>query len=151
MANVAFNVAKGRAVELHKRVNDNDPSTSGLILVPIETSGIVADATMIDYATLADLLAGASNEQTTMGRKVFTDSDVGALTTNNTDNRNEAALPTVTYALASGNPISAFVVCYAPDTGGADSTFIPLQKFDFVYTPSGIDLVFAAGDYYRAS
>jgi hypothetical protein len=151
MANLVFNIAKGRVAELHERVNNNDPSTSGLILVPIETSGIVADATMVDYDTLALLLAGASNEQTTMGRKTFTDADLAAITTNDTSDRNECALPTVTYTAASGNAISAFVLCYAPDTAGADSTLIPMTKFDFVYTPSGIDLVFAAGDYFRAS
>jgi hypothetical protein len=151
MANVVFNIAKGRVAELHERVNNNDPSTSGLILVPIETSGIVSDATMIDYDTLDALLAGASNEQTTMGRKTFTDASLAAFTANDTSDRSECALPTVAYTAASGNAISAFVLCYAPDTAGADSTFIPLTKFDFVYTPSGIDLVFAAGDYFRAS
>jgi hypothetical protein len=152
MANVVFNIAKGRVAELHERVNNNDPTNSALILVPLETTGLVSDATLIDYDTLDALLAGASNEQTTMGRKTFTDADLAAFTANDTSDRSECALPTVTYTAASGNAISKFLICYDGDTtGGTDANIIPLVAFDFVYTPSGIDLVFAAGDYFRAS
>ena len=35
MANIVFNIAKGRVVELYNRVENNDPANSALILVPI--------------------------------------------------------------------------------------------------------------------
>ena len=46
MANIVFNIAKGRVAELYGRVEGNDPSTSALILIPIETSGLESDATL---------------------------------------------------------------------------------------------------------
>ena len=55
MANIVFNIAKGRVVEYYNRVKSNDPANSALILVPIETSGLEADSTLIDVDTLAAL------------------------------------------------------------------------------------------------
>jgi hypothetical protein len=153
MANVVFNVAKGRVVELYNRVKSNDPANSALILVPLETSGLVADATMIDYDDLATLLAGATNEQTTMGRKTLTDSDLAALPApDDTNDRYDISLPTVTWTAATGNAISKILVCYDSDTtGGADSAIIPLTLFDFAQTPSGADIQMVSGVFFRAS
>ena len=53
MANIVFNIAKGRIVEYYNRVKSNDPTNAALILVPIETSGLESDATLIDADTLA--------------------------------------------------------------------------------------------------
>ena len=53
MANIVFNIAKGRVAELYDRVKSNDPANSAIILVPIETSGLESDATLIDADTLA--------------------------------------------------------------------------------------------------
>jgi hypothetical protein len=53
MANIVFNIAKGRIVEFYNRVKGDDPANSALILVPIETSGLEADATLIDKDDLA--------------------------------------------------------------------------------------------------
>ena len=47
--------------------------------MPIETAGLEADATLIDVDTLTALLAGTTNEQTTMGRKTLTDADLVAI------------------------------------------------------------------------
>ncbi|MFN7883014.1 MAG: hypothetical protein ACK5PF_08385, partial [bacterium] len=69
MANIVFNIAKGRVVELYNRVKSNDPANSALSLGPIDTSGLDSDATRIDVDTLAAWRAGTPNEQTTMGRK----------------------------------------------------------------------------------
>ena len=55
MANIVFNIAKGRVAELYNRVKSNDPTNSAIILVPIETSGLESDATLIDVDTLAAL------------------------------------------------------------------------------------------------
>lgn len=153
MANIVFNIAKGRVVELYNRVENNDPANSALILVPIETSGLESDATLIDADTLAALLAGTTNEQTTMGRKVLTDADLAALPTpDDTNDRYEVSLPTVTWTAATGNAISKIAVCYDPDTtGGTDANIIPLTMFDFVQTPSGGDIQMTGGAFFRAS
>jgi hypothetical protein len=106
MANIVFNIAKGRVVEYYNRVENNDPSTSALILIPIETSGLESDATLIDKDDVSALLSGATNEQTTMGRKTLTDSDLAALPApDDTNDRYDVSLPTVTWTAASGNAI----------------------------------------------
>lgn len=153
MASIVFNIAKGRVKELYNRVKSNDPANSALILVPIETSGLESDATLIDKDDLAAVLSGATNEQTTMGRKTLTDSDLAALSApDDTNDRNECDLPTVTWTAASGNAISKILVCYDSDTtGGADSAILPLTLFDAVATPDGNDLQLTGGTFYRAS
>ena len=153
MSNIVFNIAKGRIIELYNRVKSNDPANSALILVPIETSGLEADSTLIDVDTLTALVAGATNEQTTMGRKTLTDSDLASLPApDDTNDRYEVSLPTVTWAAASGNAISKIAVCYDADTtGGTDANIIPLTMFDFAQTPSGADIQMTGGVFYRAS
>lgn len=153
MANIVFNIAKGRVVEYYNRVKSNDPSTSALILVPIETSGLESDATLIDADTLADLLSGTTNEQTTMGRKTLTDSELAALPAPDDGNdRYDVSLPSVTWTAASGNAISKIAVCYDADTGaGTDANIVPLTMFDAVATPDGNDIVLNTGVFFRAS
>lgn len=153
MANIVFNIAKGRVIEYYNRVKSNDPTNSALILVPIETSGLEADSTLIDVDTLAALLAGATNEQTTMGRKTLTDSDLASLPSpTDASDYYEVSLPTVTWTAASGNAISKIAVCYDSDTtGGTDSNIIPLCMFDFAVTPSGADVQMTTGAFFRAS
>jgi hypothetical protein len=153
MANIVFNIAKGKVAAYYDRVEGNDPANSALVLVPIETSGLEADATLIDADTLAAVLAGATNEQTTMGRKVLTDSDLAAVPApDDTNDRNERSLPTTTWTAATGNAISKILVCYDPDTtGGTDADLVPLTMFDFAQTPSGADIQMTGGTFFRAS
>lgn len=153
MANIVFNIAKGRVVEYYNRVEGNDPTTAAFILVPIETTGLESDATLIDVDTLTALLAGTTNEQTTMGRKTLTDADLAALPAPNDGSDNyEVSLPTVTWTAATGNAISKIVVCYDSDTtAGTDANIIPLTMFDFAQTPSGADIQMTTGIFFRAS
>lgn len=153
MANIVFNIAKGRVAELYNRVKSNDPTNSAIILVPIETSGLESDATLIDVDTLAALIAGTTNEQTTMGRKTLTDADLAAFPApDDTNDRMDLSLPTVTWTAASGNAISKIAVCYDSDTtAGTDTNIVPLTMFDFVQTPSGADIQMTTGVFYRAS
>jgi hypothetical protein len=153
MANIVFNIAKGRITELYNRVENNDPANSALILVPIETTGLESDATLIDADTLAAVLAGTTNEQTTMGRKTLTDADLAAVPApDDTNDRYEVSLPTTTWTAASGNAISKILVCYDSDTtAGTDSNIIPLTMFDFAQTPSGADIQMTGGAFFRAS
>lgn len=153
MANIVFNIAKGRVVELYNRVESNDPANAALILVPLETSGLESDAALIDADSLDALLSGATNEQTTMGRKTLTDSELAALPSpDDANDRYDIDLPDVTWASASGNPISKIVVCYDGDTtAGDDTNIIPLTMFDFVVTPSGADIQMIGGTFFRAA
>ena len=153
MANIVFNIAKGRIVELYSRVENNDPANAALILIPIETAGLETDAVLMDKDTLTDVLAGATNEQTTMGRKTLTDVELAAVPApDDVNDRYEISLPTVTWAAAAGNAISKVVVAYDSDTtGGTDAGIVPLTMFDLVATPSGLDIQLTGAVFHRAA
>jgi hypothetical protein len=86
-----------------------------------------------------------------MGRKTVTAANI-TLTVDDTNNRLDVDMADITWTAATGNAISALIVCYNP-TAGADSTLIPLTKHDFVVTPDGSDItaqINTAG-FYRAA
>lgn len=159
MADLVFNIAKGRVVEYYNRVKGNDPAASALVIVAIKTTGIEADGTLQDYDDLAALLAAANDEATNAGyaRKVLTDADLAALPApDDTNNRYDITIPNQTWTgvAAVGGAWSALLVCYDADTAaGTDANIIPLTKHDFVVTPDGSDIVaqIAAAGFFRAS
>ncbi|MFJ4847542.1 hypothetical protein [Streptomyces sp. NPDC088733] len=145
MANIVFNIALGRLAYYAGLPATND----ALVMVPIETSGIVADSVMRDYDDLGTLLAGASNEQTTMGRKTLA-SVTSAV--DDTNDRWNIDCADVTWTAATGNAISAVVICYDPDTTtGTDADLVPLTKHDVSMTPDGSDFTLTISDFVRIS
>jgi len=157
MADFVFNCSKGRVAELYNRVDVSDPTNAVLVIVVLATSGLEADATLIDLDTLSAVLAGTTNEvtNTNYARKVLSDSDLSALSPDDTNNRMDVDIPDQTWtAVASGDGWSKLLICYDPDsTGGADTAIIPLTAHDFVLTPDGSDItaqINAAG-FFRAS
>lgn len=152
MANFVFNIAKGRVADFYDRVDSNDPSTSRLVIIPLETSGLESQANLEDSVSVAEVLDGTTNEQTTMGRKYLTDSDLAALAADMTNNRMDVDIPDITWTGATGNAISALVIAYDPNSS-ADSAIIPLTHHDFAVTPDGSDITaqIAATGFYRAT
>ncbi|MFE7510180.1 hypothetical protein ACFU8I_02965 [Streptomyces sp. NPDC057540] len=145
MANLVFNQALGRVASLAALPAAND----ALIAVPLEAAGLVTDATMRDYDDLATLLAGATNEQTSMGRKTLTGVTV---TVDDTNDRVAVDCADITWTSATGNPVGAVVICYDPDTAtGTDSDLIPLTKHDVSMTPDGSSYTLTVADLYRAT
>ena len=129
---IEFNVAKGRINELARLGLTND----ALIAVVLESSGLVAEATMKDYDTLDAILAGASSEHTDFAREVLTGVTV---TVNDTDDRQELDVDDIAYTGITGSTQSGLIViCYDGDTtGGTDANLIPLVADEFVFTPPG--------------
>lgn len=152
MANFVFNIAKGRVAELYNRVKSNDPATARLVIVPLESSGLESQATLEDKDTLADVLAGTTNEQTTMGRKYLTDSDIAVMTPNDTNNSMDLDIPDITWTAATGNAVGSVLICYDPNNS-ADTSIIPLTHHDFSVTPDGSDITAQINPigFYRAS
>jgi len=147
MADIVFNIALGKLAYYASLPAAND----ALIAVPLETSGIVSDATMKDIDDLSTLLAGATNEQTTMGRKTLASVTV---TVDDTNDRVDIDCADIVWTAATGNAISAIAICYDPDTTtGTDSDLVLLSKHDFVATPAGGDItaVIASGGFQRIS
>lgn len=145
MGNIVFNIAKGRPVQL---VIDN-ATKFGVVLLKVAE----ADATLIDYATLAALLAGANTEAnfTNYARKT---SITGTQTVDNTNDRNDVDIPDQTWTAAGGatnNSLVKLIVYY--EVSASDAGRVPITAQDFVATTDGNDLVavVASLGFYRAS
>lgn len=155
MADFTFNIAKGRIVEYYNRVENNDPSTSALILVPLSASGTEAQGQDLD--TLAAVEADANFAEITTGgwsRKTLTDTELAAFPApDDTNNRYSVAVPSVTWvSVATGNNTTGLLVCYDADTGtGTDSNIIPLTHHTFTVTTDGNNVVLNVNDFLRAS
>lgn len=147
MADFIFNVSKGKIAQYASLPAAND----ALIAVPIETTGIETDAVLKDYNDLAAILAAASNEQTTMGRKTLAGVTV---TVDDTNDRVDIDCTDPVWTAATGNAVSKLIVCYDPDTTvGTDADLVPVSAHDFVVTPNGSDITgqVAASGFARAS
>lgn len=153
MADICFNIAKGRVAELYNRVDTNDPANSVLVIVPVDV-GATTDATIRDFDTLAAVLAGGVTERTTGGwnRKTLTDSDISAMTVDDGNDRMPLDLPDQTWTSVTSGAVTDLIICYDNDsTTGSDSNLIPLTMHDFAITPDGSDVIATITDFYRAS
>jgi hypothetical protein len=140
-----FNISKGRIAHYASLPGTND----ALIAIPIEASGVEADSVLIDYDTVAALLAGASNEQTTMGRKTLSSVTV---TVDDANDRVALDCDDLVWSGATGNPISDIMICYDPDTTtGTDADLIPLSWHDYSATPDGTNITASVADFARST
>ena len=145
MADLVCNNAKGRFVELVRRVRANDPSMSGIVAIALAASGLEADDVLRDADTFAALVSGTTNEATNtgIGRKVLTDTELASYAPilDDSGNTNAVDYPDLVWATVANDgtgPIGKLVFCYDPDTtGGADTALEPLSCHDFVVTPNG--------------
>lgn len=146
MGDFFFNISKGRFTEFYNRVDNNDPATSGFKVILLASSGLETDAVLKDKDTLADVVAGTTNEATNTGasRKTITDADLSAWAADDTNDRVDLLLPTQTWTGVANDGTGAIgkvLIVYCPDVGGADSTFIPVSAHDFAITPDGSDII----------
>ena len=145
MADIVFNIALGKVKYFAELPATND----ALILVPLESSGLETDAVLRDKTDLASLVAGTTNEQTTVGRKTLASVTV---TVDNTNDRVALDCADVTWTSPTGNAIGAVVICYDPDTtGGTDADLIPLTKHGISWTPDGNNFNLTIADFFRAN
>lgn len=146
-SDLVFNIAKGK-VTYYAGL---PAAADALILVPIETTSIETDATLKDYDDLAALIAGTSNEQTTIGRKTISSATI---TVDDTNDRVDIDIADQAYVAPTGNAVGKFLVCYDGDTGaGTDSNITPLTAHAVSWTPDGNDanIVINASGFFRAS
>jgi hypothetical protein len=144
VGNVLVNISRGRQAHYASLPAPND----ALLLVPLEAAGLVSDATMVDYDTLADVLGGTSNEQTAVGRKTLTN-----VTVTIDDVNDWAAIDadSVTWTAPTGNAVGAVLLVYDPDTtAGTDASVVPISKHDLIWTPDGLDFTLSISDLIRA-
>jgi hypothetical protein len=145
VANIVFNIALGKVKYYAELPAAND----GLVLIALETSGLETDAVLRDKTDFTSLVAGTTNEQTTVTRKALTSVTV---TVDNTNDRVALDAADVTWTSPTGNAISAVVICYDPDTTtGTDADLIPLTKHDVTWTPDGNNFTLSIADFFRAN
>lgn len=152
MADIVFNIAKGRVAEFFNRVDSNDPANSAIIVIPLDR-GATTDATFRDLDTGAAVIAAAT-ERTTGGwnRKTLTDTDLAALAVDDTNDRMPATIPALVWTAVTAGAVTDLLFCYDSDTtGGTDTNLIPLTLNAFAITPDGSDVQANAGDIFRAS
>ena len=123
------NIAKGRLNEFARRVNGNDPATSGFVVVLLQDTGLDALDTLRDFDTLALLIAG-NTEVSASGyaRLVLDDADLADPSVDDSGNAQTFDVADFDFGvLGAGQNVAASIIAYAPDTGGADSTMIPVH------------------------
>lgn len=157
MADLVFNIAKGRVAELYNRVDSNDPANSVLLVIALN-AGAATDATLRDYDTMAQIEADANAAEVTnsgYARKVLTDTDIVAFAPDDTNDRVDCDIPDQTWTgVGAGSAWTDIIVAYDNDsTTGTDSSVVPLTLHDFAVTPSGSDITMqvAATGFFRAS
>jgi hypothetical protein len=147
VADLVMNISLGKV----KYYWELPAAADGIIVVPLEATGIQADATIRDHDFLDVLLAASNNEQTTMGRKTITTGIT--ITVDDANERLDIDCADQVWAAATGNAVSDLLFCYDPDTGaGTDATVVPLHLHDFAVTPDGSDITaqIAATGIFRA-
>lgn len=157
MADLVFNISKGRVAELYNRVDSNDPTNSVLLVIAIN-AGAATDATLRDYDTMAAIEGDANAAEVTnsgYARKTLTDADLVAFAPDNTNDRVDLDVPDQTWTgVGAGSAWTDLIFAYDNDsTSGTDSSVVPMTLHDFAITPSGSDItvqINAAG-FFRAS
>lgn len=156
MANLVFNIAKGRFVEYANRINTNDPAASALIITVFNTTA--TDAVLADLDTLAAIEADVNTAEVTntgYARKVLTDTGGIVITVDDTNDRVDVDIPDQTWTAVAATPTwTDIVAAYDSDTAaGTDANIVPVSLHDFAVTPDGSDITaqVAAAGIWRAA
>lgn len=151
MADIVFNIAKGRAA----RYADLPATNDALVLVLLKASGLEADSVLRTHATLAAILGAANDEADFTG---YTRRTLAGVTVTPVAGNNDAdATDPASYTNSGGasQSVGKAIICYDPDTtGGTDADLVPLVALDCVVTFDvgvPVTLSFAAAGFFRAS
>lgn len=145
MATIVFNIALGKLSYYASLPAAND----ALVLIALESSGLETDTVLRDKDDFAAVVAGTTNEQTTVGRKTLASVTV---TVDDTNDRVNIDAADVVWTSPTGNAIGALVIGYVPDTTSpSDSAIIPLTKHDLTWSPDGNNFTLTINDFFRAS
>ena len=146
---LVFNIAKGRTVEFHNRVANNDPTNSALTLVVLAETGLEANDVLQDYPSLGDILF-ANDEVTNAGysRIELTNADIAEATPDYTYNYTILSFATQLFPTISvGDSWRMLLICYDSDTtGGSYSDIVPMYGIDLLIdgaavVPTGTDII----------
>lgn len=154
MADFAFNIAKGRAVEFYTRVRLGDPAAARLYVIPVDVAA-VADATLQDVDDFAAVITAGVTERTTGGwnRKTLTSADTTTAAPDDGNNRWDIDVPDQTWTAVTAGAVTDLIVCYASVGSPTNAQLVPISQHDFAITPDGSDVsaVINAAGFYRAA
>jgi hypothetical protein len=157
MADGVFNIAKGRAAELFRTVDEvggASASKLGIVLLKVAET----DDTLNNYDTLADLLAGSNTEAnfTNYARVWWDQTNITSPSPDDSANVVEYDIPDPQWTSAGGatnNTLVKLLVVYDPLGTNVNSNIIPLTYHDFSVTTDGTTLtaIVNASGFYRVS
>lgn len=152
MADLVFNISKGRVAELYNRVDLGDPSAARLYVIPVDVAA-VSDATLRDLDDFAAIITAGVTERAATGwnRKTLAAADLATLTVDDTNDRMPADFADQTWTAVTAGAVTDLVVCYSATGSPTNAQLIPLTLHDFAITPDGSDVVATVADFYRAS
>lgn len=143
MADVLFNIAKGRMNEFAFRVDNSDPTNA--VFVWLATVDTATDDTARGYDTVALYLGDANVAEATNGsyaRVIQDDTDTGAPAPDDGNDWFAYDLPDIDWGTpAAGDDWTHVVVGYDSDsTGGDDTNVVPIARYEFSVSPDGSNL-----------
>jgi hypothetical protein len=147
---VVANISKGSVASYAALAQ---AATGSIVVVPLLAANLPAEDTLADYDTVADLLAGPADENTTMGRKTLTGVTVAVNDTSNTRSV-DSGDPSWTSGQMGGGAVAKLCYAYDPNPGsGTDAELVPLVYLDCTVTPDGnqFTYVHAANGWFTAS
>jgi hypothetical protein len=154
MADFAFNIAKGRAVELTNRVKSADPAASRLYLIPVDVAA-VSDATLRDLDDFAAIITAGVTERAATGwnRKTIAAADISTLTPDDTNDWYTVDMIDQTWGSVTAGAVTDLILCYASVATPTNAQLLPLAQYDFAITPDGTDVlaVINAAGFYKAA
>ena len=141
IGNVLGNYAKGRWIHLASL----PLGTDNLVVVLLKSSGLPTDATIKDCQYLSQIISAGATEATftNYARKVLSAPSIFIVVNTGTD---VVSLDTSDQTWnsaggASNDTLGAFLLCYRPTSGSADSAIWLLTKHDYSQTTNGGNLV----------
>jgi hypothetical protein len=155
MSDFVFNIAKGSVAEMVRRVVNNDPANSAIILVPVDR-GATTDSTLKDLDTLTAVLGVVTERTVGQGngwnRKTYTNVELTAPTVDDTNDWVTSDVPDAAWT-PTADAVTDIVVCYDPDTtSGTDADIIPLTMQAFaVPSPSGATVSAVITGFHRSA
>lgn len=156
MGSFAFNISKGRGVQMYMNVDANSPTGCKLVVMAINR-GSASDATMQDYDTFSTLLGDAQVAEVTnsgYARKTLVAADLAAAAPDDTNDRFDIDIPDLTWtSVAAGTGWTDIIIGYDPLGTNVDTNIVPISCHTFSAQPNGQNVVMGVltSGFYRAS
>lgn len=134
-----FDNAKGRWVEKYLLPVGGD----NIEIVLLQASGLQADSTLNNYATLSSLLAANTEANFTNYSRIILSSVNITVSVNTSTGVTTVSIPSQVWNSAGGavnNSLGALLTCYRPSSTSLDSAILPLTKHEFAVSTTGGNL-----------